>query len=220
MAKNLKKIKKKDPLAAPDEFLSWSARLLAWGQQHILALSLVLLGLLLTGGAYSYFQYWQQQRQEKAAELLQASLGHQGEAGGRRQELELIIKDYPKTGAALQARLALADLLLKEGQYSQAAAQYEALAARAPALKELLALNISYCYEMAKDYRQALAALEPLLQQADLPWRQDLLLRQARLLELAGDRAQALKIYQELLKQQPAAQLRPYLQEKIAALSP
>lgn len=220
MAKNLTKKRKKEPVAAPDEFLSWSARLLLWSREHIWALTLALLVLLTAGGAYSYYQYWQQQRQEKAAELLQASLRRQSDPASLRQELEVLLKDYPGTGAALQARLALADLLFREGQYLQAAAQYEALAAAAPALKELTAENISLCYEMAKDYRRALAALEPLLEQPGLPWRQELQLRRARLLELAGDREQALNIYQELAQQQPSPELSFYLQEKIAVLSP
>ena len=215
---NRKKPKlKRDLFTAPDEFISWSTRLLLWGQKN---LKLLLLGLgvvILAAAAWGYYQRWQLQRQEVAAELFQASIGRQTDPASLQQELALIIRDYPETGAALQARLALANLLYREQKFSQALEHYQALG-QIPALQELVAENLSYCYEAQQDYLQALRALEPLLNNSDLPWRQDVLLRQARLLELAGEPAQALGIYQKLLQQQPPPNLRPFLLEKVAAL--
>lgn len=215
---NRKKPKvKRDPIAAPDEFISWSARLLLWAQSH---LKLLLLGLgvvVLAAGGWGYYQKWQHQRQETAAELFQASTGRQSDPASLEQELTLIIREYPHTGAALQARLALANLLFREKKYSQALEHYQALN-QVPALRELVAINLSYCYEALQDYERALLALEPLRQQPDSPWYQDVLLHQARLLERRGELAQALSIYQKLLQQQPSPNLKPFLQEKVAAL--
>ena len=81
-----------------------------------------------------------------------------------------------------------------------------------------MAENLSYCYEAQKDYQKAAAVLDPLVEMADLPYRQELQRRQALLFELAGDPTKALAIYQKMLQDNPSENFAPYLQEKIKSL--
>ncbi|MGQ9920610.1 MAG: YfgM family protein [Desulfobacca sp.] len=203
-----------------DEFISFSARLLDFGQRHLTLIIIGLVTLLLTGAVWGYLQKRQIMRQEKAAELFQAAVSRQQGANPMlRQELQTIIQDYPETGGALQARLLLANLLFQERKYQEAAAAFEALAALTPELATLVAENLSYCYEAQKDYQRAATVLETLAAQAALPYRQELLRRQALLWEKAGDAAKALAVYQKMLQDNPPASFVPYLQEKIRLLS-
>ncbi len=125
------------------------------------------------------------------------------------KELQIIIQDYPDTGGALQARLLTANLLYQEKKYPEAAAAFEALGKEAPDVKILVAENLSYCYEAQKDYQKAAAVLDPLVEMADLPYRQELQRRQALLFELAGDPAKALAVYQKMLQDNPSENFTP-----------
>jgi len=216
--------KKATPLrmkpAEADEFISFSARLLDFGQRHLTLIIIGLAALLIAGALWGYLQKRQVMRQEKAAELFQAAASQkQGANPTLPQELQTIIQDYPETGGALQARLLLANLLFQERKYQEAAAAFEALGALTPELATLVAENLSYCYEAQKDYQKAAAVLDSLVARAAPPYRQELLRRQALLWEKAGDAPKALAVYQKMLQDNPPASFVPYLQEKIRLLS-
>lgn len=205
---------------AADEFISFSARLLEFGQRHLTLIIIGLTALLIAAAIWGYLQKRQVLRQEKAAELFQAAASQkQGDLPTLQKELHTIIQDYPETGGALQARALLANLLFQERKYQEAAAAFEALGLLTPELATLTAENLSYCYEAQKDYQKAAAVLEPLAAQAALPYRQELLRRQALLWEKAGEAAKALAVYQKMLQDNPPANFVPYLQEKIRVLS-
>ncbi len=203
-----------------DEFISFSTKLINFGQKHLTVILIGLAVLIIAGAAWAYLQKQQHQRQERAAELYQAAVSQKkSDIPTVLKELQTIIQDYPGTGGALQARLATANLLFREKRYPEAAAAFEALGQQSPGLAILVAENLSYCYEAQKDYQKAAAVLAPLLEKAELPYRQELLRRQALLLELAGDTSQALAIYQKMLTDNPPGSFLPYLQEKIKVLT-
>jgi predicted negative regulator of RcsB-dependent stress response len=203
-----------------DEFYSFSTKLLEFAQRNLTAILTGLAVLIIAGAVWGYLQKRQTDRQEKAAELYQAAIMAQQKPNipTMLKELQIIIQDYPDTGGALQARLLTANLLYQEKKYQEASAAFEALGKEAPDVKILVAENLSYCYEAQKDYQKAAAVLDPLVEMADLPYRQELLRRQALLFELAGDQNKALAIYQKMLQDNPSESFAPYLQEKIKAL--
>lgn len=204
-----------------DEFISFSARLLEFGQKHLTSIIVGLVTIIVAAALWGYLQKRQVMRQERAAELFQSAASQQKAANPTlAKELQTIIQDYPETGGALQARLLQANLLFQEKNYREAAAAYEALGAQVPELATLVAENLSYCYEAQKDYQKAAAVLDPLTAKAAPPYRQELLRRQALLWERAGDTAKALAVYQKMLQDNPPASFVPYLQEKIRLLSP
>ncbi len=206
--------------AVEDEFISFSARLLEFGQRHLTLIILILASAIIAAAGWGYLQKRQTLRQEKAAELFQAAVGQKGsDAATLRKELQTIIQDYPETGGALQARLLLANLLFQERRYQEAAAAFTALGSLSPELASLVAENLSACYEAMQDYPQAVQVLEPLAARAAPHYRHELRRRQALLWEKAGQPHKALEIYQAILKDNPPAHLLPYLQEKIQVLA-
>jgi len=203
----------------PDEFITFSMRVLNFAQENLKIIITVVVAFLIAGSGWVYYQKQQVARQEKAAELYQASIGRfTSDIPGLLKELEVIVQDYPGTGGAVQARLLMANLLYQEKRYPEATAAFEALALAAPDLQILVTENLSYCYEAQKDYLKAAAVLEPLVQQVNLPYQQELQRRQAMLFELAGEKARALAAYRNMLQTNPPAGFIPYLQEKIKLL--
>jgi predicted negative regulator of RcsB-dependent stress response len=209
------KLKPKDT----DEFISFSHKLLEFGQKNLTYILCGLAVLLIAGAVWGYLQNRQANRQEQAAELYQAAVSQQkADIPAVLKELQTIIQDYPGTGGALEARLQMANLLYREKKYAEAAAAFEALGQEAPDINMLVAENLSYCYEAQKDYQKAAAVLDPLVAMPDLPYRQELQRRQGLLFELAGQPAKALAIYQNMLQESPADSFAPFLQEKIKVL--
>ena len=202
-----------------DEFISFSRKLLEFGQKNLTYILCGLALVLIAGAFWGYLEKRQVTRQEQAAELYQAAVSQQKtDIPSLLKELQSIIQDYPGTGGALQSRLLIANLLYEEKKYSEAAAAFEALGKEAPDIKMLVAENLSYCYEAQKEYPKAAAVLDPLVARPDLPYRQELQRRQALMFELAGEPAKALVIYQQILQENPADNFAPYLQEKIKVL--
>ncbi len=202
-----------------DEFISFSQKLLEFGQKNLTYILCGLALLLIAGAFWGYLQKRQVDRQEQAAELYQAAISQKkNDIPSMLKELQTIIQDYPGTGGALESRLLIANLLYQEKKYSEAAAAFEALEKEAPDVKILVAENLSYCYEAQKEYPKAAAVLDPLVAMPNLPYRQELQRRQGLLFELAGDPAKALAIYQKMLQENPSDSFAPFLQEKIKLL--
>jgi predicted negative regulator of RcsB-dependent stress response len=202
-----------------DEFISLSTKVLDFAQKNLTPILIGLVVLVIVGATWGYLQKRQFDRQEKAAELYQATVGQKkSDTPTMLKELQVIIQDYPETGGALQARLLMANLLYQEKKYQEATAIFEALGREAPDVKILVAENLSYCYEAQKEYQKAAAVLDPLVEMPELPYRQELQRRQALLLELGGEPAKALAVYQKMLQDNPPANFIPYLQEKIKLL--
>lgn len=209
------KLKPKDT----DEFISLSTKLMEFVQKNLTYILCGLAVLLIAGAVWSYLQKRQADRQEQAAELYQAAVSQKkADVPAVLKELHTIIQDYPDTGGALESRVMSANLLYQEKRYGEAAAAFEALEKETPDIKILVAENLSYCYEAQKDYRKAAAVLDPLVAMPNLPYRQELQRRQGMLLELAGEPAKALAIYQKMLQENPSESSAPFLQEKIKVL--
>lgn len=209
------KLKPKDP----DEFISFSRRLLEFGQKHLAYILGGLAVVLIAGALWGYLQKRQANRQEQAAELYQSvAAPKKQDTAVMLKDLQTILQDYPATGGALEARLLMANLLYQEQKYAEAAAAFEALGAEAPDLKLLVAENLSYCYEAQKEYARAAAVLEPFAAMPNLPYRQELQRRQGLMFELAGEPAKALDLYRKMLQEKPNDNFSPYLQEKIKLL--
>ncbi|MFP3867333.1 MAG: tetratricopeptide repeat protein [Desulfobacteraceae bacterium] len=204
-----------------DKFISFSTRLIEFFKRN---LKVVLLGLILVilaaaGGAIIHRVY--QQRAISAAELLETvrpELSQPQEADKSLAALQQVISKYPDSGAAFQARLFEANLLYQQQKYAEAAAIYKSLQGRHPGLRVLLTESLSYCWEGQKQFHRAAEILDPLVKDPQLPYRGELLQRQAMLYEQAGDRDRALTCYRRLLAQHPDSTFAPLIKEKIQFL--
>ncbi|AEB08606.1 YfgM family protein [Desulfobacca acetoxidans] len=220
MTKIKKPLSSRKKLQEPDEFITFGARMLDLARKNLRTIVIGFAVIIVAGAAWGYIQKRQMDRQERAAEFYQASVGRaSSHVPDLLKELEIIIQDYPDTGGALQARLYLANVLFGERRYQEAAAAFTALGEAAPELRVLVAENLSYCYEAQKEYQKASAVLEPLVQDKNLPYRQELQRRQALLYELGGEPAKALKVFKQMLEEKPPADFIPYIREKIKILA-
>ncbi len=204
-----------------DKFISFSSRLLEFCKKNLKILLLGFTLVILAGAGWAVIHKIYQQRAISAAvslEKVRPELSPSGEVDKSLAALQQVISDYPDSGAAFQARLFKAQLLYQQQKYAEAAAIYESLRGGDPGLEVLLTESLSYCWEGQKQFQRAAEILEPLVKDHKLPYRGELLRRQAMLYEEAGDRARALTCYRRLLGQHPDAAFTPLIEEKIQIL--
>ncbi len=219
MAKRpIKRISRMQP---QEEVLTWFQQMVKKAEHY---------GKWLAGGAgviilalvvWMVVAHYQAQKEEQADAALAAKLPQLGQSQAPApalKDMEEIIREYPGTAAAREAQLFRAHLLYQEKKYKEAAQAYEAVQGKFPALNPLITGALSYCYEAQGDYRQAAALLKPLAEKSTGVQKGELTWRLARLLEAAGDKAEARRYYQLLVESPPEPGLKPYMQEKVAAL--
>ena len=204
-----------------DRFISFLNRVIEFSKSHLKVLGLGLTLIILAAAGWGIFYKINQQRAIKAAEMLQKvrpTLSQPEAAAKNLEALQQLISNYPKTGAALQARLFRAQLLYQEKKYAAAAAIYESLRGQDAGLDVLLIESLSFCYEAQQQFQPAAEVLEPLVKDTQLPYRGELLRRQALLYEQAGDKVRALNCYRRLLRLTSGAAFAPLIKEKIHLL--
>ncbi len=202
------KVSRKDLLKKPDEFITFSDRAVRWAQENrqkvIVGASAVVLLIAVFLGGRSYLNY----RRAAAAQALgaafgayQAALQDKAKAPGAIARLRRVANDYGGTASGHQARLALAGLLMLNGQAAEAQKVYQALwdeGELAPEMRPLVGRGLGQCLEVQKKYRQAARAYYSAAQKAGPSLKAALELDQARALEAAGDKKAAGAIYRRL----------------------
>jgi lipopolysaccharide biosynthesis regulator YciM len=204
----------------PEEVLTLAQRLVEVAKPYLKWALLGAAGLAVVLAAWGINARLKAGREERAAaalaqvapRLVKADLDAEN-----LKALERLIKDHPGTRAGQEAGLLRAHLLYRLNRFAEAAAAYESLLGRDPGWDLLIQESLSYCYEGQGEWRKAAEVLKPLSGQASDAFRSELLLRQARLLERAGDRKEAGDLWRQLLERSPSAAMVPYLQEKAAA---
>jgi hypothetical protein len=208
------KVDRKKLLKEPDEFLTLSNRALRWSKDNGRLLIMASAAAVLVVGAILGTQSFLSYRKANAAEALAAVFpqyqltlsGQADEAQTKaaREGLERVGKDYGATPSGQQARLALANLLLQTGEFSEAAKVFHDLSddADLPAPLTPLALTgLGQASEGAKKYAEAAEAYAAAAKSAGPSLALSLALDQARALEAAGEKDAAVDIYRRLAGQ-------------------
>jgi tetratricopeptide (TPR) repeat protein len=225
------KVKRKQLLKEPDEFLTLSDKIIRWGRDHLKLVITVVSVLVLITAAILGVRGWMRYHAGQGAELL-AQVFHLYEktASGQAEAAEVdqalkglnqVVNEYGATPAGLQARLALGSLYLGQEKYDLSRTQFAELVEDPDTPKQLLPLALrglgngleaqQKFAEAAQAYQQALAAAGPGLSQL-------LMLDRARALAASGDKHAATTIYRELLDKAPGEAIAQEAKDRLVAL--
>lgn len=217
------KVDRKKLLKEPDEFLTFSARAIKWSRENLkvvgaiaIAVVVVLAAVL---GIKAYLDYHQRQA---AAALAPVMAGYQAVVEGKADQkmmvalaarLKKVTDDYGATPAGLQARLALGDVQLTLGRYSQAVTTFTALTEEPEMVADLAPLawrGLGQAQEGAKQYQDAAVSYGRAISLAGPNLGRLTKFDQARVLAAAGDKDGAAAIYRKLLAE-------PGIQEELSS---
>jgi len=237
-----KKVSRKE-LKQPDEFLSFSARVIEYAQLHSRELliglaSIVVLSLLVWG-----WTAYQEKKERTASQLLaqaqslwkpsfpgeateQAGIDQpreDPEAKKRALEiLEEIVDNYRRTSACPVARILSGQILYERGEYDKAIATYEDFVKHRHQKPQLMALaweGLAYSHEAKEDFAKALGCYEELTQMTLTNVQGWAYLGLARCYEKLQEYEKALDAYRTLLTHQPEHPKAPEARATIARIT-
>jgi tetratricopeptide (TPR) repeat protein len=193
----------------------------------IAGLVVVVVVLAALGG---WFWWDAQQRRElaAAAEVLarvQSAQAPDASAEARRaaaRELEELLQRYPSARTVPVTAYELGNLRFADGQFGAARAAYDIALHRGAAglVGAMARAGAARTWEAERDFGRAAEAFGVLV--AQLPPRsflyEEALIDQARTLELAGKKTEAIAVYQRVLKEMPASRRVEDVRSRLASL--
>jgi len=167
-------------------------------------------------GAWSYYDHYTQNKRDEAAQALATAL-QMKDSAARLQGLVKVAEDYSGTGAAVWGRLEQANQASLDKKYQEAltlySGVYDDLDADSP-LRPLVEYALAQTQENGGQLDQAMTYYNKLAERKS--FKTIALPALGRIYEAKGDKANALKMYQEAVEDQElSGQGRSILTEKI-----
>ena len=232
------RITRKELLRQPDQFLTRSARAIAWAESNATSIlysaGAVILAVILVGG----WSLWRTNRHARAEALLYEAMnaGSNGEVVQQDasqndqmvQALQSLVRKYGGTPVAIQAYWNLGRLYFARAEYVAALEAYEQARNRLSGQSEnalmgaMIALNIAYAEEAQGACEQALGNFEAVLTAPVATWlRSEAYLGMGRCHEQSGDLRKAAEVYDRALTDPEVnGAVRELLEERLASVQP
>jgi len=203
---------RKELLKEPDEFLTFSSRLIGFIAAHKKAIGNVFLGVLLAAAAFSGY-LWYSGHQESAAaaqlsqalgkyERLRAETSQDKAVQAVAEDFQRIFSDYGSRSNGSVARVRFANLCYEAGDFKQAAELYQQALARFaddPLMRFQLLKSLGYTHEGLKDDAAAVGYFEQALSMAQKNLQDDVLFQLGELYARLGDPQKSMQAFNRLL---------------------
>jgi tetratricopeptide (TPR) repeat protein len=219
---------RKELLKEPDEFLTFTGRLLQWASAHktqiVYGTAIFAAALLIFSG----YRFFSQRAESRAAEMLwmataiydaeRAEKDPQTAYQAAAPKFEQLLKDYGGTDSGGIARYRFGNISYEAGKFKAAIELYNAaLADEADnaILKRQLLTGLGYAYEELGETESAVLYFEKLLQAAGSPMLDEALFNLGRLYQQLGNDVKSRENYQRLLENYPESIYVELVKEKI-----
>lgn len=211
-----RKISRKQLLKEPDEFISFSARMIEYFQQHKNAVIggavAFLLALVLAVGIRSYIN-----NQEKKAFVLLAGInqtyaetlntkGPQAALEVVQSQLRALLDDYGNRTAGRLGTYLLGAALLEAGHVDEAVVNYRRALDHLeayPGFREIILSGLGHAYEKKQDWEKAISFFKQIRESENDLMKDMALFQLGRLYQAAGRQAEGKMAFQELVNKYP-----------------
>jgi tetratricopeptide (TPR) repeat protein len=211
-----RKIRRKE-LKKPDEFITFSSRIITWCQENIRIVLRVLAGLavliLITGAVFLF----KASRETKARGLYEEALSlYQVESSGNAgavnystatAKLEEVKQRYHSTTVATNALIDLGNIYFQEGDYEKAISCYTDFLQRTdlshPLYDQALE-SLGQTYEAKGSWQEAVEVYQRLASKGGPVYQAQAELYLGRVYEAIGDKQKAMTHYDNYLNESPA----------------
>jgi predicted negative regulator of RcsB-dependent stress response len=229
-----KKLSRKELLREPDEFITFSGKMLQYGREHtrVVAILVIILVICVIGaaGVYTY----QKQRKDQSHEMFEQAYRNYravtlSSNPPSKEQLEQVFKQFDgiakEYGSLLSGEMALlysGHVLYKMKDFKGALERYEKMKSTHVAqsgLSSMLKYHIAMTYFALKDYEQAKSLFEQLSQNTDSPYLREAYASIAAIYEATDKKKEAVQAYRQYLKMFPQAPDAAYVRARIARLT-
>ncbi len=222
-----KRVTRKKLLKEPDEFITFSAKMIRFARENRKYLQWgggICVIIILSASIYNYVLF---KNEKTALELLAAAMDGNAVSANRpepdpvtRQNFEKLVEAYPKTGAGRIAKLLYADILYKAGEYDRAALIYQQALADfypEPSFKNIILSGLGHAHLEKGDTASAIRYFENITAGSDNLLKDEALFQLGLLYEQAGDSARSLVAFEKIVSDFSDSLYTPMVKEKIGA---
>ena len=215
-----KKPTRKELLKEPDQFITLSGRLIAFGRRYGRQLTYAVVAVLVLLAGYTAARYFIARAENRAFALLDqysaqyrqtlAAKGPQAALEAVDKGFAALIDDYGRRRAGGMAKIHYGDICYAAGRYEQAAALYtQALEdfGQEPFYRALILNGIGHAHWQNQKLDQAIVYFSQIAGIADAPLRAQALFAMADLYAAMGQPEKSREAYQRLLKSFPDSDL-------------
>ncbi|MFP4474671.1 MAG: YfgM family protein [Desulfatibacillaceae bacterium] len=227
MAKSPGKISRKQ-LKEPDEFQTFTAKIITYMVEHrrqLYTVAGVITFLVVAGLFLNYFMARTERKAHEMASQAEALYINYLAGAENRPELstiverfEDVVREYPRTDAGRSAKLYLAQVYMREGEYEKAVRHYEEVLDRFGGdedLAKVAAIGLAYAHEQRKEYEKAAEYFRKLAEAEDKAFKEDATLGLARTYEAMGRTEDAYRVYRDFVERYPESVYVQLIREKL-----
>jgi tetratricopeptide (TPR) repeat protein len=215
-----KKMTRKELLKEPDQFITFSGRLIAFGQRYGRQLTYGVVALLVVLAGYTAVRYFIARAEHRALDLLDrysaeyrlalAAKGPQAALEAVEAGLASLVDDYGRRSAGRMARIRYADLCYAAGRYEKASELYtQAMAdlGQEPFYRALVLNGLGQAHWQHGDLDRAVTAFGQIADIANAPLRAQALFAMADLYTALGQSEKSQDAYRRLVDEFPDSDL-------------
>jgi tetratricopeptide (TPR) repeat protein len=232
MAKKKKiKISRKQLLNEPDEFITFSSKLLKFIIEHKKQIATAATAIFLILVAFTGWRYFVNKAEDKASLSLERNIAKYEsiklKEGANKAYLEvekdfqLLLKKYSKRQGGKLARIFFANICYNGGKLDEAIDLYkESLREfeNEPFIKNLILNSLGYTYEKKKDYLSAIQYFEKTAQGTQPDLKNEAWYNLGRLYSLNGDKEKSINAYSKIVSDFENSIYFDLVKEKLAYL--
>jgi tetratricopeptide (TPR) repeat protein len=223
------KISRKELLKKPDEFLTFSAKMIIFAKEHsheLQYLGIGLLGLALLGfGINTYLNHINKAGQEAYNMAFYAFYkntdleNNQDKLENVEELFNRVIDEYDSSKAARLALPQLAYLNFLQGQYEESIAYYRQFLDDMPddPYQSLARMALAVCYEEKGEFEKAIETLEYLVSGPDDFFKEQAMLSMARIYRIMNKEEESNEILEDFIERFESSQFlslaKAYLKE-------
>jgi len=211
MAKKRKKTRK-ELLKEPDEFLTFSSKLIKLAIEYKTHLTYALGIILVLAAIISGIRFFSIRAENNASALLDKSLTKYNGIKAEKQpdavygevsaDFQFILNKYKGKESAKLARLIYANICYNAGKYKQAIELYKTALtefAKYPMIHHQILSNLGYAYEQEEDYSTAAGYFEKISSAPEPIMRDEALYHLGRLYDKLGENEKSREAYTKIL---------------------
>ena len=221
---------RKQLLKQPDEFLSFSRRLLAAVIQYkvyaLSGLGVLLAAVLLASGIH----YFGNRAENQAFALIEKGLAEYGKAyaeegaqkayEGATETFQSVLRDYPGRDGGKVARIIYAGMAYDAGDFDRAIALYQDALKNVDAdagFRPFLQSGLGRSYYAKKEYALAVKQFEAITQSPDPVLKEDAYLNLGFIYDRMGDTPKSAEIFKKFIEEYPNSAFLGIVKEKLAS---
>lgn len=206
-----KKITRKELLKEPDEFLTFSAKMMQFFTEYRIQILAGLGTLFAVVIIASGIRYFSNKAENDAFAAMRDNMSKYEDLmkdndpkkayQGIKDSFDSFLSQYSGRTAGKLARAMFANICYDAGEIKKAIELYEKALADFtydPSLKAMILNGLGYAYEADKNYDKALSSFERIVSEPDAPMKGESLFNVARLYAQKGDAAKSAEAYKKI----------------------